>query len=169
MASPLAPFRRALVDGAVAALGLPAEAADALLGQLRVPEAGRGDFALPCFDIARRAGSPPPEVAKKLAAALASDPRWSRVEAVGPYVNVSLDGATLAQAVVPQARSDNFAKGDSGAGKTVVIDFSSPNIAKPLAFHHIRSTVIGAAVGRLHAALGWRVVGINYLGDWGKQ
>src|SRR6185503_15951879 len=58
---------------------------------------------------------------------------------------------------------------EAGRGKTVVIDFSSPNIAKPLAFHHLRSTVIGAAIGRLHRASGWNVVGINYLGDWGKQ
>ncbi|NJK89733.1 MAG: arginine--tRNA ligase [Myxococcales bacterium] len=51
----------------------------------------------------------------------------------------------------------------------MVIDYSSPNIAKPLGFHHIRSTAVGAALARLHAARGWKVVGINYLGDWGKQ
>jgi arginyl-tRNA synthetase len=75
----------------------------------------------------------------------------------------------LALAVVPAARAERYGRDNAGAGKTVVIDFSSPNIAKPLAFHHIRSTVIGAALERLHAARGWRVVGINYLGDWGKQ
>ena len=169
MGSPLAPFREALVAGAVAALGLPPEAATALKGQLRIPEAGRGDIAFPCFDLARRLGDKPPNVAQKLAAALAGDPRWLSVEAVGPYVNVRIAPAVLAATVVSAARNEAFTRGDAGAGKTVVIDFSSPNIAKPLAFHHIRSTVIGAAVGRLHAALGYNVVGINYLGDWGKQ
>ena len=169
MGSPLVSFRRALASRAVAALGLLPEDAATLEGQLRVPEAGRGDIALPCFDLARRASLKPPEVARKLAEALAGDPEWASVDAVGPYINVRIKVAPLAHAVVQAARSPSFTHGDSGEGKTVVIDFSSPNIAKPLAFHHIRSTVIGAAVGRLHAALGWRVVGINYLGDWGKQ
>lgn len=169
MGSPLVSFRRALASRAVAALGLLPEDAASLEGQLRVPEAGRGDIALPCFDLARRASLKPPEVARKLAEALAGDPEWASVDAVGPYINVRIKVAPLAHAVVQAARSPSFTHGDSGEGKTVVIDFSSPNIAKPLAFHHIRSTVIGAAVGRLHAALGWRVVGINYLGDWGKQ
>src|SRR4051812_40889396 len=155
MGSPLVSFRRALAVAAVAALDLPTEVAAPLIGQLRVPEAGRGDLALPCFDLARRVSSSPPDVAKKLAEALAGDPSWAQVTAAGPYVNVVLSVAPLAHAVVEAARGPSFVQGDSGAGKTVVIDFSSPNIAKPLAFHHIRSTVIGAAVARLHAALGW--------------
>jgi arginyl-tRNA synthetase len=169
MASPLSPFRRALVAAAANALNLSDLDPAALETQLRVPEAGRGDLALPAFDLARRTKEPPPEVAKKIAAALAGDTRWAKVEAVGPYVNVTLRTAPLAAAVVPAARAASWGKDAAGEGKTVVIDFSSPNIAKPLAFHHIRSTVIGAAIGRLHAARGWRVVGINYLGDWGKQ
>lgn len=169
MASPLAPFRRALVVSAVQALGLPADESAQLESQLRVPEAGRGDLALPCFDLARRVKLAPPEAAKKVAEALAKDPAYEKVEAVGPYVNVFLASAPLAAAIVPAARAVAFGTDLAGYGKTVVIDFSSPNIAKPLAFHHIRSTVIGAAVGRLHAARGYRVVGINYLGDWGKQ
>lgn len=169
MASPLSPARRALVLSAASALGLAADAPAALESQLRVPEAGRGDLALPCFDLARRVKLSPPEAAKKVAAALASDAAYEKVEAVGPYVNVFLATAPLARAIVPAARALSFGTDDAGAGKTVVIDFSSPNIAKPLAFHHIRSTVIGAAVARLHAARGYRVIGVNYLGDWGKQ
>jgi arginyl-tRNA synthetase len=166
MPSPLAPFRRALAEGALSALGLEGPGLEA---QIRVPEAGRGDLALPCFDLARRAKLAPPEAAKKVAEALAKDARWQKVEAVGPYVNVVLALAPLTEAVVPAARAPGYGTDDAGAGQNVVIDFSSPNIAKPLAFHHIRSTVIGAAVGRLHAARGWTVVGVNYLGDWGKQ
>ncbi len=169
MASPLSPFRRALVAAAAHALGLPADDLAQLESQLRVPEAGRGDLALPCFQLATRVKVAPPEAAKKVAAALAIDAAYEKVEAVGPYVNVFLASAPLAKAIVPAAREAGFGTDDDGAGKTVVIDFSSPNIAKPLAFHHIRSTVIGAAVSRLHVARGYRVVGINYIGDWGKQ
>ena len=171
MASPLSPFRRALAQGAAAALGLPPADLAALETQLRVPEAGRGDLALPCFDLARRAKISPPEAAKKIAEALAlaGDPQWEKVEATGPYVNVVLAMGALTQAVVAAVRAEGYGRDQDGAGKSVVIDFSSPNIAKPLAFHHVRSTVIGAAIGRLHAARGWKVVGINYLGDWGKQ
>jgi arginyl-tRNA synthetase len=167
MPSPLAPFRRALVEGALSALELGAD--PGIEAQIRVPEAGRGDLALPCFDLARRAKITPPEAAKRAAEVLAKDARWQKVEAVGPYVNVMVAMGPLAQAVVPAARARGYGTDDAGAGQNVVIDFSSPNIAKPLAFHHIRSTVIGAAIGRLHAARGWNVVGINYLGDWGKQ
>lgn len=169
MSSPLAPFKNALASGAVAALGLEPELASTLERQIRVPEAEHGDLALPCFELAKRAQQNPPNAARQVASALQGRPPFSRVEAAGPYVNVTIDAGALAKAIVPLARSAAYGSGDAGAGKTVVIDFSSPNIAKPLAFHHIRSTVIGAAIGRLHEKLGWKVVGINYLGDWGKQ
>src|SRR5215471_13336901 len=99
MTSPLAPFRRALVEGALSALGLGAD--PGIESQIRVPEAGRGDFALPCFDLARRAKIAPPEAAKRAAEALGKDARWQKVEAVGPYVNVVVALGPLAAAVVP--------------------------------------------------------------------
>jgi arginyl-tRNA synthetase len=169
MQTPLAPFRRVLANTAVEALGLPAEVAEELERQIRVPEPERGDLALPCFDVARRAKRNPADAARQVCSAIEGDSRWATVEVAGPYVNVRIAGPTLSAAVVPAARAADYGRGAEGEGKTVVIDFSSPNIAKPLAFHHVRSTVIGAAIGRLHAARGWRVVGINYLGDWGKQ
>jgi arginyl-tRNA synthetase len=169
MSSPLAVFRQALASAIAQSQGLSTEALPELERQLRVPEAGRGDLSFPCFNLAKQLQRSPADLAGQLAEVLAGDPRWSRVEAAGPYVNVGFATRLLAETVVPLARAPGFGGGEEGRGKTVVIDFSSPNIAKPLAFHHIRSTVIGAALGRLHAARGWRVVGINYLGDWGKQ
>ncbi len=173
MSSPLAQLRTQLATQALEALGLPVDAAgvEAVARQIRAPEPERGDLALPCFELAKRAATTPPAAAVKVAETLgaATGPVFSKVEAAGPYVNVRLAVPALAQAIVPGARQPDYGAGDEGTGKTVVIDFSSPNIAKPLAFHHIRSTVIGAAIGRLHAKRGWKVVGINYLGDWGKQ
>jgi arginyl-tRNA synthetase len=169
MTSPLAHFKGVLASGAASALGLSAEAAEAAERQIRLPEPERGDLALPCFELARLAKQNPPNTARQVATALSGRPPFSKVEAAGPYVNVTIDPGELAKAIVPRARSASYGSSDRGKDKTVVIDFSSPNIAKPLAFHHIRSTVIGAAIGRIHEKLGYRVVGINYLGDWGKQ
>ncbi|MCK6549594.1 arginine--tRNA ligase [Myxococcota bacterium] len=169
MPSPLARFRHALAAAVVRTQGLAPEQVEQLERQIRVPEPGRGDLALPCFSFAKLVKQNPPEVARQVADALSREGLWAKVEAVGPYVNVTFDTHELATTVVPLARSATYGTSDAGHGKTVVIDFSSPNIAKPLAFHHIRSTVIGAALARLHAANGWTVVGINYLGDWGKQ
>lgn len=173
MTSPLAQLRTQLATQALEALGLPVDSAgvEAVARQIRAPEPERGDLALPCFELAKRAASTPPAVALKVAETLGATAGavFSKVEAAGPYVNVHIAVPALARAIVPAARAADFGAGTEGSGKTVVIDFSSPNIAKPLAFHHIRSTVIGAAIGRLHAKRGWKVVGINYLGDWGKQ
>lgn len=169
MSSPLAQLRHAVATAVAQSQGLAEDQVEALERQMRVPEPGRGDIALPCFAFAKLLKQSPTDVARQVADALSKLGRWARVEAVGPYVNVTWPAAVLAKAVLPAAREPGYGTSRAGQGKTVVIDFSSPNIAKPLAFHHIRSTVIGAAIGRLHEATGWRVEGINYLGDWGKQ
>jgi arginyl-tRNA synthetase len=168
--SPLGSFRHAFAKAVVESQHLSADLIPTIAAGLQKPkEEGRGDLALACFAIAADLGEKnPARAAQKVAAGLGADPRW-KVEAINAFVNVTFSTPELAAVVVPAARAKGYGGSTSGAGKTVVIDFSSPNIAKPLAFHHIRSTVIGAAIGRIHAALGWSVRGINYLGDWGKQ
>ena len=93
------------------------------------------------------------------------------MKATGAYLNFTVDRGTLARAVVGVVREAGAAYGNSnvGQGKKIVIDLSSPNIAKPMSVGHLRSTVIGAAVQRLHDALGYETVGINHIGDWGSQ
>lgn len=169
MPAPLDLARRQLAELVIQRLSLDPREQPDLEAAIRVPEAGRGDLSLPCFNLAKAQKCPPPELAKALQAAVSEADLFESVRAVGPYLNVDLKTESLAKALVPMAREPGFGENRSGQGKTVVIDYSSPNIAKPLAFHHLRSTVIGAAIGRLHAASGWKVVGINYLGDWGKQ
>jgi arginyl-tRNA synthetase len=169
MPSPLARFRSALASAVVENLGLGSDQVEALERQIRVPEPGRGDLALPVHSFAKQLNKNPEDVARQVADGLGKSGAWAKVEAVKAFVNVTFKTEVLAEAVVPAAREKNYGGSAAGNNKTVVVDFSSPNIAKPLAFHHIRSTVIGAALSRIHAACGWNVVGINYLGDWGKQ
>lgn len=130
-----------------------------------------GDVAFPCFVLAKERKSPPPRIAAELAQKLAGRLEGIAPTATGPYLNFTVDRATLARAVVGEIAAAGEAYGRSrvGEGKTVVVDLSSPNIAKPMSVGHLRSTVIGAAVQRLHDALGYRTVGINHIGDWGSQ
>jgi len=169
MSAPLARFKQSLAKDVSEAIGLPSDTVDTIVRQIRVPDLKHGDLALACFEVAKHVKHNPIQTAQIVAEKLTKYKHWLDVQAAGPYVNVRLTPEHLATSIVPDARKPNFGRSEDGKGKTVCIDFSSPNIAKPLAFHHIRSTVIGAALGRLHAANGWTVVGINYLGDWGKQ
>lgn len=91
------------------------------------------------------------------------------VSTAGPYVNIRLNRAAVSAMLLSEIEQRGEAYGDSddGNGKTLVIDLSSPNIAKPLAVHHLRSTMIGFSIKKIREAQGWRVIGVNHLGDWG--
>jgi len=130
-----------------------------------------GDLAFPCFVLAKALRKAPPRIAVELAAALSSRLESIAVEAAGPYLNFKIDRAALADDVFGriEREGERYGGSDEGRGKTIVIDLSSPNIAKPMHVGHLRSTIIGAAIQRLHDALGYRTVGINHIGDWGAQ
>ena len=137
---------------------------------IKTPESNRGDLTLPCFPFAKELKKNPALIAADIAKSLKNNPLFEKVEAAGPYVNVTVNGAHAVQNIIPEIRiaGKNFATSNKGKGKTVVIDFSSPNIAKPLGFHHLRSTMIGNALANIHKAMGFDVKRINFLGDWGK-
>ncbi|ATB33069.1 arginine--tRNA ligase [Melittangium boletus] len=159
-------YRTAFVEALAQSLGVPASEIDS---QVKPADPAHGDLSFPTFPLAKAQKKAPPAIA----AALAQGVKVPGLEivAAGPYVNAKFSPMPFTAEVIDAARSQGVRYGgsDVGAGKTVVMDYSSPNIAKPIAFHHIRSTVIGHAVANLHRALGYRVEGINYLGDWGKQ
>ncbi len=150
-------------------VGIPAGEVAALLEVPR--EASHGEYAFPCFTLAKARKSAPPKIAAELAGALAPTDLIREVRAVGPYVNFFVQPAAFARETLSAylAEGERFGTSDVGAGRTVVIDYSSPNIAKPFSVGHLRSTAIGAALYRIHRALGYRCVGINHLGDWGTQ
>ncbi len=160
---------------------LTAPLASHLARHLQVPEAAivallmppakgvAADIALPCFQLAKAKSVAPPVMANELATVLNASNVGVQAVAAGPFCNLTFTTAGVAAALLPTLAGDPVAalRSAVGSGKTVCIDFSSPNIAKHLAFHHIRSTMIGNALAHIYAAAGWKVTRINFLGDWG--
>ena len=130
-----------------------------------------GDFAFPCFRFAKVLRKAPQQIAADIAEKIGGNDAFEKVEQVNAYVNIFINKGAFAAELVNQVitAGDEYGKGDMGSGKTVVVDFSSPNIAKPFHIGHIRSTVIGNAICSLYRALNYNVVGVNHLGDYGTQ
>lgn len=134
-------------------------------------EADNGDFALPCFKFAKLLRKSPVAIAQQIADATVLPEGIQSVQAVNGYVNYTLDKTMLTRRVLAGVleQGDNYGASDMGAGKTVCIDYSSVNIAKPFHMGHMLNTAIGAALDRIYTRLGYHTVGINHLGDWGTQ
>ncbi|MBE6549766.1 MAG: arginine--tRNA ligase [Ruminococcaceae bacterium] len=135
------------------------------------PDEKMGDLALPCFKLSKTLRRSPVQIAQTLADGM-STPCVARAEAVNGYLNIFLDGAYLASRVIPETRAKGDKYGaptDLGEGKTVVLDYSSPNLAKPFHIGHLGTTVIGHSLKMLHEFAGYKCIGINYVGDWGTQ
>ncbi|MEG1535774.1 MAG: arginine--tRNA ligase [Clostridia bacterium] len=130
-----------------------------------------GDFCLPCFKFAKQMRISPLAIAQNIATSIVAPESFSHVEAVGGYVNFRLNKTQYARKVLDKilAENDNFGCSSIGKGKTICIDYSSVNIAKPFHMGHLLNTCIGSALYKICVALGYNVVGINHLGDWGTQ
>ncbi|MEA4921992.1 MAG: arginine--tRNA ligase [Eubacteriaceae bacterium] len=130
-----------------------------------------GDYAFPCFRLAKVLRKAPPLIAKDLAAKIEGDPMFGKVEQVNAYVNMYISRDAFAADLISEVISDPDAYGKSnvGQGRKVIVEFSSPNIAKPFHIGHIRSTVIGNSIYKIYDALGYDVERINHLGDYGTQ
>jgi len=150
------------------AAGISEEEARQML--TRPPSLDMGDLAFPCFPLAKRRAASPQDIARELAARLAPGfaAQGIACEAAGPYLNFRFDRLALSNALLSRVLSGSLLSHASSA-QTVVIDYSSPNIAKPFSMGHLRSTSIGNALAHIYQALGWRVVRVNHLGDWGTQ
>ena len=136
------------------------------------PKPDMGDFAFPCFTLAKKWRKAPPLIAQEIAEKASGDlDLLCGAKALGGYVNLSVDRIRFAEAVLREATSAGEAYGrcEDGAGQTIAIDYSSPNIAKPFHVGHLRSTIIGGALVRIFEVLGYKVIGINHVGDWGTQ
>ena len=143
---------------------------DALLE--RPPKPELGDFAFPCFQLAKELKKAPPQIAGELAEKVAGELELlTEARALGPYLNLFVNRQEFARSILhaPGALAEDIGTSSEGEGKVVAIDFSSPNIAKPFHVGHLRSTIIGSTLYRIFASLGYECVGINHLGDWGTQ
>lgn len=163
------PFIEEIVSHVSAATDVPPGEVRALVEVPPKPE--MGDYALPCFRFARTLRKAPNQIARDLGERIQPVGRIARVRAVGPYLNFYVSQTEFVKETLSEilARGGEYGRSDAGAGKTVVIDFSSPDVSKPFTIAHIRSTAIGNSLCRLYRATGWNVIGINHLGDWGAK
>jgi arginyl-tRNA synthetase len=161
------PFVEAITQQISKATGLDEAQVEALLETPPNPE--MGDYALPCFSFAKTMRKAPNVIAEELAAQIEVGDAINEVRPLGPYLNFFVSKTDLVSGTMNRVLSqgEDYGKSDVGSGKTVVVDFSSPNIAKPFTIGHLRTTAIGNALVRIYGALGWNAVGVNYLGDWG--
>ena len=135
------------------------------------PNTEMGDFALPCFRLAKAMRKSPAVIAQDIANAYARDSIVSEVSAVNGYVNFKINRAFWAKQTLDRicAEKDRYGSSSDGAGKRVCIDYSSVNIAKPFHIGHLSTTVLGSSLYKLHKFLGYEPIGINHLGDYGTQ
>jgi arginyl-tRNA synthetase len=135
------------------------------------PDLKLGDFAFPCFELSKELKKKPSEIAKELKEKFKPTKSVSEAKVAGPYLNFFVDNGEAAEEVLTQIHKekDKYGESNENKGKTVVMDYSHPNIAKPFGIGHLRSTVIGNALKKMYRALGYKVVGVNHLGDWGTQ
>lgn len=137
---------------------------------IEVPkDTSMGDYAFTCFRLAKELKKAPPAIASDIKENLEIDDKYiNKVEIVGGYLNFFVNNSILVEEVLKEFENKNENL-NIGEGKNIVIDYSSPNIAKPFHIGHLRSTVIGGALYNIYKYLGYNVIGINHLGDYGTQ
>lgn len=149
---------------------LGAEQVTALLE--KPPQEDKGDIAFPCFQVAKALKKAPPaiaaELAAKISASLPKEFQW--VKPLGPYLNFKLSAVAAFEIVREvKAQGNKFGNTAIGKGKKVLIEYSSPNVAKELHIGHFRNTILGQALNNVYQATGHTVISVNHLGDWGSQ
>lgn len=133
------------------------------------PKSDMGDFAFPCFRFAKALKKAPQMIAEEFKSKIEDVDYIASIEAKGGYLNFFVDKTMLVKDIVEKSSVEDYGKGTEGDGKSVCIDYSSPNVAKNFHVGHLRTTVIGNSLYKIHEKLGYNVVRINHLGDWGTQ
>ena len=145
---------------------------DEIKSMIEIPQdQSMGDYAFPCFRLAKTMRKAPNLIAAELAEKLQGEKLFSEVSPVNAYVNMFVSREEMMKSTVLEVleEKENFGRSDIGGNKKVIVEFSSPNIAKPFHIGHIRSTVIGNSLSKIYDALGYDVFKINHLGDYGTQ
>ncbi len=140
--------------------------------ELEIPSnSDMGDYAFPCFMLAKELKKNPVQIAQELAKKLKKPVFADKIEAKGAYINFFINKSKLGEIILKQIlkEKDQYGSESLGRGKTVAVEYSSPNIAKPFHIGHLRSTIIGQSLYSIHKFLGYKTIRLNYLGDWGTQ
>ena len=132
------------------------------------PSQELGDYSFPCFFLSKQLKKSPNEIALELSKKIKNE-NFEKIEGKGPYLNFFINKIKLAEFLISKIKKekDSYGSSKDGKGKNIVIEMSSPNIAKPFGIGHLRSTVIGNSISEIAKFLGYKVIKINYLGDWG--
>ena len=135
------------------------------------PNEEMGDYAFPCFKLAKVLKKAPPAIATELKEKITTDENIEKIEIVGGYLNFYINKKVLTKTVLEELdkKQENFGTYNSGDGKTVLVEFSSPNIAKPFHIGHLRTTIIGNSLHKIYKFMGYNSISINHLGDYGTQ
>lgn len=135
------------------------------------PSSDMGDYAFPCFRLAKILKKSPMLIAEELKEKINIGENIEKIEIVSGYLNFFINKTSLIQTVLKELeeKQDNFGANNSGNGKNIIVEYSSPNIAKPFHIGHLRNTIIGAALYNIYKYLGYNTIGINHLGDYGTQ
>ncbi|MBC8591262.1 arginine--tRNA ligase [Wansuia hejianensis] len=135
------------------------------------PSADMGNYAFPVFTLSRQYRKAPNMIAEELVSKFGENQYFEKIESVGPYINFFINREKLIETVMNDIRfkGERFGSSNMGEDKTVIVEYSSPNIAKPFHIGHIRTTVIGNAIHNIYKFLGFNTVAINHLGDYGTQ
>ncbi|MCX4303545.1 MAG: arginine--tRNA ligase [Clostridia bacterium] len=135
------------------------------------PNEEMGDYAFPCFKLAKVLKKAPPAIATELKEKITTDENIEKIEIVGGYLNFYINKKVLTKTVLEELdkKQENFGTYNSGDGKTVLVEFSSPNIAKPFHIGHLRTTIIGNSLYKIYKFMGYNSISINHLGDYGTQ
>ncbi len=162
-------FKEHIIDKLTELTGLERET---IAGAVETPPDEKlGDLAFPCFPLAKVMRKAPPLIASDLASKLSSDELIDKVDAVGGYLNFFYNRAAFISDTVSAAKAagENWGRSDMGENRTVLVEYSSPNIAKPFHIGHLFSTAVGNSLARIYKFLGYHVESLNHLGDWGTQ
>ncbi|MCT4565920.1 MAG: arginine--tRNA ligase [Maledivibacter sp.] len=143
-----------------------------IIGMIEIPpNSDMGDFAFPCFKLAKIFRKAPNLIAKDIAEAILGNELFENIDTAAAYINFTINKKIYAKTVIDEVmdKGDMFGSSDLGQQKNVIVEFSSPNIAKPFHIGHIRTTVIGSAINNIYKYIGYNTIAINHLGDYGTQ